>query len=340
MTIMSTSQVDFVVKCEREDNANLLNLIQEFVLSNSEDMEDIMYIVFDICIRKGNVQAVEFLIHYGVDPSADYFGLIYACQYGQYEIFKLLIDNGAVIGQLPTVLMILSASAGCVEILDYFFTLGYDLTISNNVVMITAALSTQEDVVRYLISKGISPNCQNNIIVKKACEENNIAVLNMFLRLGLRIDEHGIVSLCYACHLGHIEIIKLLLQNGVCPKQANLIAFHVCIDNERRDSLEALLDSAPEPLTDEQLQNLVAYAKPLTICSLFLRQRMGLSLDTLFPEDISVSEDCPVCLETASLILPCRHSICNTCFLHLTTKTCPVCRLIYDQRYIKRMIKH
>ena len=42
-----------------------------------------------------------------------------------------------------------------------------------------------------------------------------------------------------------------------------------------------------------------------------------------------IGEDCPVCLDTmesASMIQPCLHAICNTCLMKLHQQKCPICR--------------
>jgi len=45
----------------------------------------------------------------------------------------------------------------------------------------------------------------------------------------------------------------------------------------------------------------------------------------------SVAFECPICLEQkshlSSIVLPCKHTFCSLCFIIVSNRTCPLCRM-------------
>lgn len=57
-----------------------------------------------------------------------------------------------------------------------------------------------------------------------------------------------------------------------------------------------------------------------------------------FPEDIQISNECSVCVDSVNLLIcGCRHVICTGCINRLLEETCPVCRKCIDKDLIKRV---
>lgn len=333
---LTEEQLLFISNCDIVCD-NRKALIESFIKTNADEFESIKFLIFDLCVKYNDLQGMQFLADvYGLNLTDDPFSIIYACQNANFESFKFLIHRGASLQPHSTALMILAAMSGSVDILEYFRTSGYSLSAADDVVLISAVFALQEDVVCYLKMHGMDPNMNNNMLIIKACSENNINVLKMFLRVGLDICKSGIVSLSIAARNGFHDIIQLLIENGVNPREENLIAHRIAIEADCIESLKILCNF---DCGEEDLKNLVHVAKPFTRCCLYLKQTLGLPFDDQFPFDFQISYECPICLELASLILPCRHSICTDCLMKLNMKLCPVCRLIYDFRYVKRISK-
>ena len=58
----------------------------------------------------------------------------------------------------------------------------------------------------------------------------------------------------------------------------------------------------------------------------------------VFPSDIEVKRECPVCLGGDDLlVLGCRHTICEGC-LDRVSATCSICRIVVDMALVKRVL--
>jgi hypothetical protein len=51
--------------------------------------------------------------------------------------------------------------------------------------------------------------------------------------------------------------------------------------------------------------------------------------------DITIIDDCCVCLEDSNCMLPCKHNMCLNCCNMLRDKICPLCRVSIAHCYVK-----
>jgi ankyrin repeat protein len=389
------------------------------VLENyTQEYEHILQLLSHLSIQKNDMDALQFLVETkGADVVHDLLPVIYACQFGEIEIFKYLVSRGANVITQPQGLMILACLSGSldivkiiVDICEQFLSSANepnklneeteenvneeneenvneeteenvneeneenvneenelneeneenvneenelneenDSTILNqanfletkNTLLIFCAMTHYLTAVKFLLEYGADPYTSDSLIIKTACINNDIDLLKLYLELGLRIDFNGHLNLSYASSNGNFEIMKLLLEHGVDPKVFHLSAFVASIESNNIESLKFLftyLDERRINVTESEVQFLIKKCEPCSAIAMYLLTRYNIAFDSQFPFDIQVSKECPVCLGSASLILPCRHAICSTCLVSLPDKLCPFCRLQIDSNLIKRIV--
>jgi ankyrin repeat protein len=356
------------------------------VLENyTQEYEHILQLLSHLSIQKNDMDALQFLVETkGADVVHDLLPVIYACQFGETEIFKYLVSQGANVITQPLGLMILACLSGSldivkiiVDICEQFLSSANepnklneeneenvneenvneenelneenDSTILNqanfletkNTLLIFCAMTHYLTAVKFLLEYGADPYTSDSLIIKTACINNDIDLLKLYLELGLRIDFNGHLNLSYASSNGNFEIMKLLLEHGVDPKVFHLSAFVASIESNNIESLKFLftyLDERRINVTESEVQFLIKKCEPCSAIAMYLLTRYNIAFDSQFPFDIQVSKECPVCLGSASLILPCRHTICSTCLVSLPDKLCPFCRVQIDSNLIKRIV--
>jgi ankyrin repeat protein len=339
---LTEDQVKFLHDCRNIEANRAIQLVKDFIDAHPEDFRRLSYLLFGFFSQNGNLDVVKYMIdNCNISPSLDALSIIYACQKGNFEIVKCLVENGADPSACSDLPIVLSCAVGSLDIVKYLLDNGANVSAMEDMPIVSAMLNGHERLFELLLEYGADPYAQSNIIIKKACLIGHIAILETFLRLGLRIDRNGDVSLSVASALGFTDIMQLLINNGVQPKANNCMAFITAIEAQNTLSLSFLFDSLKEDemLSQNEILSLLSYAETINLgnlCGDYLRQKLGISFESQFPLDIQVSEECPVCLETSTLILPCRHAVCSSCLLRVSE--CPMCRLPFEKQYIKRRI--
>ena len=379
--------------CVSLEDLNILNRCivepdMKLVLENcQQNYNNILQLLTHLSVQKSDFQALQFLVETkGADVINDLLPAVYACQFGETEMFLFLISKGTNIFSQSLGFMILACMSKSFEILKIIFdmyeaefantdfesgkeeyannhNLTNDLHETNDLndlndlnestehenplqetkdtLLIICALSFYHEAVQFLLEFGADPYTNDNIILKKACSCNDIRLLQIFLDSGLRIDFNGHLNLSYAASKGYTQIMKMLLDNGVDVKVFHLAGFVASIESNNIESLHFLFsylhNEKKMDLTQNEVQFLLKKCEPCGQIAMYLLQKYNIAYETQFPFDIEISKECPVCLEIASLILPCRHTICSSCLVSLKEKSCPFCRLQFDSNFIKRI---
>lgn len=316
------------------------------VLENCEqNYDNIIQLLTHLSIQKSDIEALQFLVETkGADIINDFIPLVYACQYRETEIFTYLVSKGANVLSQMLGFMILSCMSNAFDIFKIIFDMcekdESELREIKDTLLFLCAMSNHYNAVKFLIDFGADPYTNDNAILKNACLNNDIYLLELYVELNLRIDYNGHLHLPCASSRGHTQIIEMLVEHGVDPKVFHLSAFVAAIESNNIDSLKFLfriLEEKSMELSENEMQFLIKKCEPCSPIAMYLFQKCNFPFETQFPFDIEISKECPVCLEDATLILPCRHSICSSCLISLQDKLCPFCRLQFDSNFIKRM---
>uniref|UniRef100_A0A6C0KQ55 RING-type domain-containing protein n=1 Tax=viral metagenome TaxID=1070528 RepID=A0A6C0KQ55_9ZZZZ len=342
---ISENAYNFLLKCQNESGTNAIESIINFTASNQDEFKTLASFVFEIFAQNGNLDAMKFMVEQGkIDPGVDSSALLYACQTGKIDIVQYLIENGAdpaINGNLP---IIFACANGHKDVVIKLISHGADVHAFDETPLIMAIRYGHKDIFKLLYEEyGANPYAQNNIIFKEACLSGNISMLQLYFELGIQILRDGVLLLSVCAGLGFSDILQLLIENGVNPKDQNLLAFATAVEYDKIDSLSFLCEVLPEDekLSGSELRHLLKHAEDFGVnfrseCCKFLRKALNITFESQFPIDIDIVDQCPVCLGNSNLILGCRHCICGDCLQQLNDNLCPFCRIYIDRLLIKR----
>lgn len=150
-----------------------------------------------IAARKGNIQALEYLISCGAvnDTEKSFTPLLNATQYGNFLAVKCLVENGANVNDVEY--------SGC------------------TVLMYACSMFKGElNLVQYLVEKGANVNAVDNWgrnALMYAAEFGYLANVKYLHSKGAKLNivtESGYSAVMLATRFGHIEVLKYLLAQG------------------------------------------------------------------------------------------------------------------------------
>lgn len=343
---VTEDEYNFLLQCQNDSDLDASKTLKKFQASFPDNFRKISPFIFEIFAQNENLEAMKFMVAEGyINPGDNNTSaIIYGCEKGNLEIVRFLLENGADSNFNNHLPIIFACTNGHIDIVNELVNYGADANALQDTPCVIALRHGHKDVFKLLYERyGANPHTQKNVILKEACLTNNVSVLYLFLELGIDILQDGIFLLAVAAALGFTEMMQIFLNKGVQPKQNNLIVFASSIEADKLTSLSFLCDALPEEdkLTETELRNLLKHAENVGLpfnneCCKFLRKALNVSFESQFPLDIDVIDECPVCLEKATLILSCRHCVCGECLQKFQDNLCPVCRLYIDKQYIKR----
>jgi len=334
-------QISFLKECVIDFNPEK---IQNFNLLYEEDYHKIEPYIVELACTLNKVDILSFFVDKMEFELKDQF-FITACLNNALEVVQYFLTKNIDVFMLNNYPMFIVCKYGYLDLLKLFLQhTGVDPTFNDNEMLIVAGQYGQIQMVNYLISLGCDPYARNNFIIKMACEFNNLPMIQSYANANLSITNDLIYCLNICISLDHSEILSFYLQNEYfCPTMTNYTCFFTCLETDNVNILNQFFEHCytmrieiPRDVIEDFLSESDAI-KQDSLCSLFLREKLGLGFACEFPLDIPLTVECHVCLEDSNLILPCRHTICSRCLIFLyKTKTCGVCRLPFDKSYIKR----
>ena len=343
---VTEDEYNFLLQCRNNSELDALETLRKFHASRPDILKKISPFTFEIFAQNANLEAMKFMVEQGyINPGDNNTSaIIYSCEKGNLEIAHFLLENGADPNFSNYLPMFFACSNGHIDIVNELVSYGADANALQDTPCVIALRHGHKDIFKLLYETyGANPHTQNNVILKEACLRNNVSVIYLFLELGIDILYDGIFLLAVAAALGFTEMMQIFVNNGVNPKQNNLIAFASSIEADKLTSLSFLCNALPEndKLTETELRDLLKHTENIGLpfnseCCKFLRKVLNVTFESQFSLDIDVTDECPVCLEKATLILGCRHCVCGDCLQKLLDNFCPVCRLYIDKQYIKR----
>ncbi|HLG59074.1 MAG TPA: ankyrin repeat domain-containing protein [Vicinamibacterales bacterium] len=185
---------------------------------------------------QGASSAVSALLRHGADPNRPNdlgrTALMFAANYGQTEIIRLLVKAGANVRARPNSeprfsALLAAASNGHVDAVRVLLELGADINDSDDdgqTALMLASAKGHSSVVRELVTRGVDVNTTgrggiNAIAV--AVVEGQAEVVDLLLddrvKLNVRAGQFGNTPLALAISLGRTQIAQKLLAAGADP---------------------------------------------------------------------------------------------------------------------------
>lgn len=158
------------------------NLVKKALLEFKYDAIDLYRILIEKC-KRGQLNAVKFLIEKGADyePSDD--SIIVSIRFGHLELVKFLVER----------------KLKCKE---------------NYIIIQTAAGHGYLEIVKFLVGKGINFRDKNDLSFRCACVNGHLAVVKFLLVYGIDCRTCNDYSICEASKNGHLEVVKFLVNQG------------------------------------------------------------------------------------------------------------------------------
>lgn len=216
-------------------------------------------------IRDGKVDKVKKILQLGVSDideknSWDSSPLYVACEEGEPEIVKLLIENGADVnfpvyrkGEVYYTPLIISSAYGYDDIVKLLVDNGADPNISGydkDFPLHFASGKNYVDIVDLLIKGGANVNVKNieeATPLHKAARTNSVATIQQLLKHGADIDaitDIGYTALCEACTANKKDAVRVLLEAGADPNipvDNGETPLHKAVKNNNKEIIELLL---------------------------------------------------------------------------------------------------
>ena len=160
--------------------------------------------------------------------------LIQAVQKGNFEIVKILVDNGADVNSSAssnTKALILAAEQGKLEIVKYLAENGADVNLRDyyNTTALMMASFEYLEIVRYLIEQGADVNAKNNneyTALSQATLTGRFEIVKCLVENGIDVNSKDYfknTALISASENGRVKIVKYLVEHGADVNIANEI---------------------------------------------------------------------------------------------------------------------
>lgn len=266
------SHIKIAASYGSEKTAKLL--IEKDVLNQKTELEK-KELLNSAVIGK-NVYLIKYLIKNGLNVNElfnEECPISIAARYGNYDVIKVLIENGADIntidkmGDSPLTNVLKRYSfnrltllndyfKGMKQIALYMIEKGADINFENkmayysdNTPLLLASKSGDIELVSLLISKGAQLNSKPlNSFSKpdflKLVQAGNLQAVEFFIKAGYRLKGDNINSLILACLQNDYAMTKLLIDYGAdvnFSDESGETALHYAAINERKEIIELLL---------------------------------------------------------------------------------------------------
>lgn len=173
---------------------------------------------------------IKMLLEYGADiHHKKEMPLYRACYYGNYDIAKYLLENGAIATVNPKCIQ-QPVADGNIELVKLLMEYGADIRYKNDKPLYIACSFRHFDMVEFLISKGADPSSKSRKFLLCALGSNNRRIIEIMRNNGMDIDSTDRNLLVTTAKKYCINSIKYLLDIG-CKPDIDLICDNISDEN-------------------------------------------------------------------------------------------------------------
>jgi ankyrin repeat protein/superfamily II DNA or RNA helicase len=147
--------------------------------------------------------------------------LIEACEYGDLELVKDVIELGADISTQDGLPLVMASKNGHLDIVKYLVFLGADIHARKDDAVIWACGGGYLNVVKYLVSEGADFTAQENDCLILACENGHIPVIEYLMLMGVNITAYDNNAVIMSANNGQLAVVKYLVSLGANPCAQN-----------------------------------------------------------------------------------------------------------------------
>lgn len=195
--------------------------------------------LFPIYAGVGNIKKILSIIrwHYGHLNYDKAF--INACQSGNIDIIKFLIEFGADIHTEDNIVLRSACKFGRFNVIQFFVERGTDIHKFNEGLFF-ACKHAHINIVKFLVEHGVDIHVDNDIALKVACKLGNYRIVKFIIEKGVDIHAENERFLRIACKNGHTNIVELLVKHGANIYTSNAII--IAIRYEKYDIIKYLIN--------------------------------------------------------------------------------------------------
>jgi ankyrin repeat protein len=130
-------------------------------------------------IKLDNLKAVKFILEKCKYTLVNY-ALRYASLYGQFNIVKFLIENGANVKTNNNQPIQSASTGGYLDVVRLLFENGADIHIDNDKPLQYASYNGHIELVKFLVENGSNIHAEDNIIIETAKKHKQTDIINYF----------------------------------------------------------------------------------------------------------------------------------------------------------------
>jgi ankyrin repeat protein len=230
--------------------------------------------------KNKDIEAVKSFIASGIDinyrapGTATYLDYAW-CGFGEYdfEIVKLLIDNGAELNESSHPAIVCASGRGNIDEIQYILDRGANINATSHVgtsALWHAAYKGNIELVKFLLRNGLDIHKHGGRALQVATSSGNRDIVQLLVEEKVDInyqvfDKHADKSntpLHYAALFGHLEITHFLLKNGANPALKNHYGYRpysLAKKQKYKEIMDLIASYEPKELHD--LDNKIAEVK-------------------------------------------------------------------------------
>lgn len=221
--------------------------------------------------KNKDIKSVKSLIVSGIDlnyrtPGTDtYLGFAWG-YYRDYDfnIVKLLIENGAEINHPLSPSITLASGRGRIDEIQYVLDRGADINAISSVgtsALWRAAYNGHIDEIKFLLRSGLDIDMHGGHALQIAASRGKIEIVQLLVEEGANINYQDFVKhpdktntpLHYAALFGHLQITCFLLEKGADPTLKNHYgyrAFLIAKSQKNKEIMDLIASYEPKELHD------------------------------------------------------------------------------------------
>lgn len=223
-------------------------------------------------IKNKDIDSVSSIIKSGIDlnlrtpGSVTYLNQVW-CGYSDYdfEMVKLLIENGAYLNDPAYPAIVCASSRGRVEEIEYVLERGANINAITHVgtsALWQASYHGYLDVIKFLLQAGLDINQHGGHAVQIASSNGNLEVVQLLVAEQANINyqvfdrnkqDLSSTPLHKSALFGHLEIMRFLLENGANPVLKDYYGYRpytLVKKRKNKDAMDLIASYEPKELHD------------------------------------------------------------------------------------------